>query len=135
MIRTADAYRAGLSDGRRVFYRGEAVKDVVADPELRVAVDHSAMAFDLAHDPDVRELAVDMIDGDECSAFYSVPRSTADLARRSRLIETAAQRGSGMIVLKEVGTDASSACSDRSTAPVSNGRRSSTGAASTRTSP
>ena len=56
MIRTADAYRAGLSDGRRVFYRGEAVKDVVADPELRVAVDHPATAFDLAHDPDVRHL-------------------------------------------------------------------------------
>ena len=37
MIRTADEYRAGLSDGRRVFYRGGAVKDVVTDPDLRVA--------------------------------------------------------------------------------------------------
>jgi 4-hydroxybutyryl-CoA dehydratase / vinylacetyl-CoA-Delta-isomerase len=108
MIRTADAYRAGLSDGRRVFYRGAAVKDVVADPELRVAVDHSAIAFDLAHDldPTIRRLAVDVVDGEECSAFYAVPRSAEDLTRRSRLIETAARRGSGMIVLKEVGSDA-----------------------------
>ena len=39
MIRTADEYRTGLSDGRRVFYRGGAVKDLVTEPELRVAVD------------------------------------------------------------------------------------------------
>lgn len=106
MIRTADAYRAGLSDGRRIFYRGEVVKDVVADPELRVAVDHSAIAFDLAQDPGLRELAVDIVEGEECSAFYGLPRSPADLERRSRLIETAARAGGGMIVLKEVGTDA-----------------------------
>ena len=108
MIRTADEYRAGLSDGRRVFYRGGAVKDVVTDPDLRVAVDHSAIAFDLAHDPDprIRQLAVDVVDGEECSAFYTVPRSADDLSRRSRLIETAARRGGGMIVLKEVGSDA-----------------------------
>ena len=106
MIRTADAYRASLADGRRVFYRGERVKDVVADSELRVAVDHSSIAFDLSHDPELRDLAVDVVDGEECSAFYTVPRSAADLRRRSHLIEAAARAGGGMIVLKEVGTDA-----------------------------
>ena len=48
-LRTAQQYRDGLADGRRVFYRGEQVSDVVAHPELRPAVDHSALAYSIAY--------------------------------------------------------------------------------------
>ncbi len=99
-VRSADDYRRGLADGRRVFYRGARVGDVLAHPELRSAVDHSALAFEIAGDrPD---LAV----RDGASAFYHLPRSAEDLRMRGALIEEVSRRGAGTIVLKEVGSDA-----------------------------
>ncbi|NGP08101.1 gamma-aminobutyrate dehydratase [Rhodococcus sp. 14C212] len=103
-IRTSGEYRKGLSDGRRVFYRGRRVDDVVADPELSLAVDHSASCYDIAADrPD---LAVTEVDGEPVSAFYVAPTNAEDLARRGALIEEVSRRGGGTIVLKEVGSDA-----------------------------
>ncbi|MET9088361.1 4-hydroxyphenylacetate 3-hydroxylase N-terminal domain-containing protein [Streptomyces sp. NPDC004237] len=103
-IRSSEQYRAGLRDGRRVVYRGQRVKDVLEEPELRLAVEHSALCYDLAETrPD---LAVDVEGGEKFSAFYHVPRSVEDLTRRGSLIEACAAAGSGTIVLKEVGSDA-----------------------------
>jgi len=104
MLRNADEYRAGLRDGRRVIYNGEAVADVTADPELRVAVDHSALCYDITElEP---ELAVSKDEDGEYSTFFHVPRTPEDLVRRGRLIEAVSRLGAGTIVLKEVGSDA-----------------------------
>ncbi len=106
MLRTPDEYRSGLTDSRRVHYRGRRV-DVLAEPELRVAVDHAALDFAVAHDPSHREIAVTEIDGEECSAYFTLPRSSDDLLRRSRLIETVTGLGGTMVTLvKEIGSDA-----------------------------
>jgi aromatic ring hydroxylase len=103
-IRTKDEYIAGLKGERRVFYRGRLVADVVDDPELRLAVDHSGLAYDIATtDPDI---AVDRDDAGEYSSFYRIPRTKEDLRDRGRLIERLATMGAGTIVLKEVGSDA-----------------------------
>jgi 4-hydroxybutyryl-CoA dehydratase / vinylacetyl-CoA-Delta-isomerase len=99
-LRTADEYRKALIDARRVFYRGQRVANVVTRPELRVAVDHSSLAYDIAEDrPD---LAV----CDGSSAFYHLPQSAEDLCLRGTLIEEVSRRGAGTIVLKEVASDA-----------------------------
>lgn len=77
-VRTADEYRNGLHDGRRVFYRGERVADVVAHPELVPAVDHSSHCFSISGErPDlaVRKSA----ELGDYSAFYHLPRSADDL--------------------------------------------------------
>src|SRR5690606_20330714 len=104
MLRNADEYRAGLRDGRRVIYNGEPVADVTADPELRVAVDHSALCYDITElEP---ELAVSKDEDGEYSTFFHVPRTPEDLVRRGRLIEAVSRLGAGTIVLKEVGSDA-----------------------------
>ena len=105
-LRTSDEFRAGLRDGRRVVYRGARIEDVVAEPELGPAIDHSAVCYDISFDPDHRDLAVDWEDGEPFSAYYRVPRSRADLEHRGRLIETTSALGGTMIVLKEVGSDA-----------------------------
>ncbi|MFA3894238.1 MULTISPECIES: 4-hydroxyphenylacetate 3-hydroxylase N-terminal domain-containing protein [Rhodococcus erythropolis group] len=103
-VRSSDQYRKGLSDDRRVFYRGKKISDVYAEPELTLAVDHSALCYDIADDrPD---LAVTDVDGDPVSAFYVAPTSADDLIRRGALIEEVSRRGGGTIVLKEVGSDA-----------------------------
>jgi aromatic ring hydroxylase len=105
-LRTNAEFRAGLRDGRRVIYRGAAVEDVTAEPELAPAIDHSAICFDISFDPDHRDLAVDWEVDEPFSAYYRVPRSSADLEHRGRLIETTSALGGTMIVLKEVGSDA-----------------------------
>jgi aromatic ring hydroxylase len=89
-----------------VHYRGRAIGDVTAEPDFDTAVSHSAIAYDLALDPELRELAVETVDGEECSAFFRIPRSPEDLRDRARLIEATSAAGAGVIVLKEVGTDA-----------------------------
>jgi len=104
-----DAYRASLQDGRSVFYRGRAVPDVTADPELRIGVELAALDYALAHEPDHREVAVvkDPDTHEEMSAYYAIPRSAEELLARSRLIELGTERG-GTIppLIKEIGTDA-----------------------------
>jgi 4-hydroxybutyryl-CoA dehydratase/vinylacetyl-CoA-Delta-isomerase len=102
-LRSPEAYLAGLNDGREVYYRGERVLDVVAHPELGVAARHGALDFELAEDPDLADLAIT----DGHSTFYAIPRSAADLRRRSALIEQSTRRGRTLVVLlKEIGTDA-----------------------------
>ncbi|MDG5485497.1 4-hydroxyphenylacetate 3-hydroxylase N-terminal domain-containing protein [Mycolicibacterium gadium] len=99
-LRSAEQYRQGLGDDRRVFYRGAQVDSVCAHPELALAVEHSALSFDIAGDrPD---LAV----RNGSSAFYHQPRSVEDLRLRGALIEEVSRRAAGTIVLKEVGSDA-----------------------------
>jgi len=105
---TADDYRASLSDGRTLFYRGRKIDDVTAEPDLRVAVDHAALDYEVAHNPTHRDLAVatDPEAGDY-SAYYRIPRSGDDLLARSRLIETVTGLGGTMVTLiKEIGSDA-----------------------------
>jgi aromatic ring hydroxylase len=107
-LRTPDQYRASLTDGRRLFYKGAPVDDITAVPELRVAVDHAAIDYEVAEDPQYRDLAVwkDPADGEECSAYYKIPRSAQDLLDRSQLIETCTALGGTMVTLiKEIGSD------------------------------
>jgi 4-hydroxybutyryl-CoA dehydratase / vinylacetyl-CoA-Delta-isomerase len=105
---TADEYRASLRDGRTLWYRGRQIPDILEEPELRVAVDHAAIDYEVAHDPQHRDLAVakDPDTGEEYSAYYSIPRSTQDLIDRMHLIETVTGLGGTMVTLiKEIGTD------------------------------
>lgn len=102
-MRSAEQYLEGLRDGREVYYRGERVADVVDHPELGMAARHAALDFELAEEPEHRELAV----ADGHSAYYRLPRDGADLRRRSALIELATARAGTLVVLvKEIGTDA-----------------------------
>ena len=47
-----------LRDGREVYFKGQRVADVTAHPEIRLAIDHAAIDYDMAHDPAWRALAV-----------------------------------------------------------------------------
>lgn len=103
-LRTVDQYVKGLRDGRRVFYRGRAIKDVTSEPELKLAIEHSSLCYSISQShPD---LAVSSENGLPYSSFYRVPRSAEDLRQRGALIEQVARLGAGTIVLKEVGSDA-----------------------------
>jgi 4-hydroxybutyryl-CoA dehydratase / vinylacetyl-CoA-Delta-isomerase len=108
-LRTTAEYVESLRDGRSVWYRGRRVEDVTKEPDLRVAIDHAALDFELADDDRHRELAVstDAATGTEYSAFYRTPRTAEDLRDRSRLIEVATTAGGTLVTLvKEIGSDA-----------------------------
>jgi aromatic ring hydroxylase len=108
-LMSASQYVASLRDGRAVWYQGTRVPDVTADADLRVAIDHAALDYEVAHDPRHRDLAVaeDPDCGDEYSAFYRVPRSVDDLLARSELIEVVTALGGTLVTLvKEIGSDA-----------------------------
>ena len=108
-LSTADQYRASLRDGRTLWYRGRRVPDILEEPDLRVAVDHAALDYEIGHDPLYRDLAVakDPDTGCEHSAYYAIPHSADDLLARSRLIETVTGLGGTMVTLvKEIGSDA-----------------------------
>jgi 4-hydroxybutyryl-CoA dehydratase/vinylacetyl-CoA-Delta-isomerase len=53
-LTTADGYRASLDDGRVLWYRGRRIPDILAEPDLRVAVDHAALDYAVGHDPGTR---------------------------------------------------------------------------------
>jgi 4-hydroxybutyryl-CoA dehydratase/vinylacetyl-CoA-Delta-isomerase len=106
---TPDEYRASLRDGRTVWYRGQRIPDILAEPDLRVAIDHAAIDYAVGHEPEYRDLAVakDPDSGSEYSAYYRIPRSSEDLVARSRLIETVTGVGGTLVTLvKEIGSDA-----------------------------
>lgn len=108
-LRTADEYRAGLVDGRRLHYQGRRIADINQEPDLAVAVEHAAIDFDLAHDPAHRDLAVavDPDTGAEYNAYYRIPRSADDVLARCRLIEEGTTAGGTVVTLiHEIGTDA-----------------------------
>ena len=106
-LRTAEQYKASLRDGRTVFFRGDKVADVTAHPVIGIAVEHAALDYRMAEDPQYRELAVVKEGADEYSRYYHLPRSGDDLLKRSALIAAATREGATLVVLiKEIGTDA-----------------------------
>src|ERR1041385_2946296 len=107
-LRSLAEYKESLRDGRAVYYRGKPVADVVAHPELGIAVDHAAIDYRVAEDSKYRELAtVETADEGLISRYYHVPQNAEDLLKRSKLIETTTRLGHTLVILiKEIGTDA-----------------------------
>lgn len=107
-MRAAEDYRASLRDGRVVYYAGTRVPDVTAHPVLRVAVDHAALDYEMAHSPQYRPLAVvPRPGGGDMSRYFALPAGTDDLLGRMELVETSTRLGGTVVpLIKEIGTDA-----------------------------
>src|SRR2546427_3400892 len=107
-LRTVEQYKESLRDGRVVYFRGHRVEDVTKHPVIGIAVNHAAIDYATAHQPEHRDLTVyrDPGSGDEYSRYFKIPRVSEDLLKRSELIETSTRRGRTLVVLvKEIGTD------------------------------
>ncbi len=107
-LRTPDEFRNSLKDGRVVYYKGERVEDVTAHPVLKIGVDSSAVDYELAENPETRELAVVEEPGSEpYSRFFLPPRTPEDLLRRRKLVEIGSRICFGFPPFaKEGGSDA-----------------------------
>lgn len=112
-LRTPQQYLDGLADEREVWFHGEQVRDVRTHPELRIGVETGYIDYVIAEDPACRDFAVaEDPDSGEISRFFWVPKSTADLLLRRRLIEEGCRRSAGVVpLIKDAGTDGLNALS------------------------
>ncbi|HVB33984.1 MAG TPA: 4-hydroxyphenylacetate 3-hydroxylase N-terminal domain-containing protein [Patescibacteria group bacterium] len=106
-LRTSAQYLDGLRDGREVYYQGRRVEDVTTHPEIGIAARHAAIDFELAENPEFRDLTVHREGSETYSRYYHLPRDANDLLARTRLIEAGTTLGATLVILiKEIGTDA-----------------------------
>ncbi len=107
-LRTPEQFRNSLKDGRVVYYKGQRVEDVTTHPVLKIGVDSSAVDYELAENPETRDLAVVTgQDGEPFSRFFLPPRKPEDLLRRRKLCETGSRVCFGFPPFaKEGGSDA-----------------------------
>ena len=107
-LRSAEEYKAGLRDDRVVYAKGEQVEDVTCHEDLGIAVEHAALDFHLAEDPEHSELMTweDPESGERCSRYFKRPGNTEDLLNRREMIERSTRLGGSVVLLvKEIGTD------------------------------
>ncbi len=106
--RTEDDFLRSLQDGRRVYYMGRRVEDVVNHPVLGKFAQGIAVDFRMAEDPRYEDLAlaIDPATGEKHSRYFLVPRTSEDLVLRSKLIgESARNYYTFPPLIKEIGTD------------------------------
>ena len=107
-LRSAADYKSDLRDGRIVFCEGEQVDDVTSHPDLGIAVEHAALDFRLAEDPEHKDLFTFRDESGELSSrYYKRPAGPEDLLNRREMIERSTRLGGSVVLLiKEIGTDA-----------------------------
>ena len=88
-MRTGDQYRESLCDGREVMLDGERVADVTTHPAFAGVVRTMSEMFDIAADPAHRDLYTfpSPTTSEPVHAWWMIPRSRDDLARRRAAIE------------------------------------------------
>jgi 4-hydroxybutyryl-CoA dehydratase/vinylacetyl-CoA-Delta-isomerase len=90
-----------------VYFMGERVADVVDHPAIRPHINAAAVTYDLAHDPEHREVAsaVSHLTGRPINRWTHVPRSVEDLVKKARMMRVAG-RLTGTCFQRCVGLDA-----------------------------
>lgn len=96
---SAEQYRESLNDGRVVYYKGEKIKNVATHPDLKVCVDLMALDYELAEDPQYKDLAIveDPVLKEPVSRYYYKPQNADDLLKAHELIVKATELGDGYI--------------------------------------
>jgi 4-hydroxyphenylacetate 3-monooxygenase len=87
MLRTADAYREGLRDGREVWIDNERVEDVTAHPAFKPIIDVKARMYEMAQDPKHRATLSYEENGSRHSVFHRPPRQSSDWDDKTRALD------------------------------------------------
>ncbi|UCE54659.1 MAG: hypothetical protein JSV31_04235 [Desulfobacterales bacterium] len=108
-IRTIEEYKQSLRDGRRVYIRGEKVEDITTHRILGITCDTIGAGYELtaSDDPVVRDLFVapHPDTGEPINRFFVTPRTTEDLANRTKMIQRSIELTGGLPFGKDIGTD------------------------------
>jgi len=107
-LRTAEEYKKGLRDGRKVFILGNPVPDVTEDPYIKVGVETAAFDFLMGHDSELQNIAVmkDPETGEDVSTYFEMPDYPEAVGKRHELVKAACYFAEGALpFVKDVGTD------------------------------
>jgi aromatic ring hydroxylase len=108
-LKSLEQHRESLRDGREVYFDGQRIEDVTTHPILGVAMAHAAIDYQLAEDPEHRDLATYLDPETKVvhSRYFKLPQGTDDLLKRRELIAAGTRAGKGVVpLIKEIGTDA-----------------------------
>ena len=108
-LRSPAEFKEGLQDGRVIYYKGKQIKDIVAHEDLGIGVEHVSLDYELAENPEHRDLYVwhDPDLNQPCSRYFKIPETTEDLLNRRRMIEESTRLADAVVLLiKEIGSDA-----------------------------
>ena len=87
MIRSGEAYREGLRDGREVWIDGERVADVTRHPAFRPVVDIRARLYDMQHEA-AHQPVLTYLDGKDRHAIVNrLPKVTEDWDDKWRAVD------------------------------------------------
>jgi 4-hydroxyphenylacetate 3-monooxygenase len=89
VIRTGDEYRDSIRDGREVWINGERVGDVTTHPAFKPIVDIRARIYDMAHEPDARDV-MSFADsaGERFAIGPKLPLTKEDWHAKRRAVDT-----------------------------------------------
>jgi 4-hydroxyphenylacetate 3-monooxygenase len=89
VIRTGDEYRESIRDGREIWIDGERVADVTTHPAFRPIVDVRARIYDMAHEPETRDVMtyVDPDSEERCAVGPKLPTSKEDWSAKRHAVD------------------------------------------------
>lgn len=97
MIRTGEQYKDSIRDNREVYINGERVKDVTAHPMFKPLVDIRARIYDMAHDPDTRDVMTVEQDGEINAIGNALPYTQKDWWAKRRATDTVLEDIGGVV--------------------------------------
>lgn len=97
MIRTGEAYREGLRDGREVWIDGERVRDVTRHPAFRPIVDVKARMYDMAHAAAHQDTLTYVEGNGRHSVFQKPPVTQADWHAKVAAVDAVMQEIGGVV--------------------------------------
>ncbi|MDQ3858439.1 MAG: 4-hydroxyphenylacetate 3-hydroxylase family protein [Actinomycetota bacterium] len=99
MIRTGEAYRESLRDGREVWIDGEKVDDVTTHPAFKPIVDLRARIYDLAHEEATSDVMsyVDVESGERCAIGSKPPLTKEDWRAKREAVDAVLDDVGGVV--------------------------------------
>ena len=97
MLMTGQEYLESIRDGRVVQLGGERVRDVTAHPAFRNAAHSFAAIYDAKRAPENADVMTFEEDGERFSAYFLMPRTREDLARRTETHRRVARWSYGLL--------------------------------------
>jgi 4-hydroxyphenylacetate 3-monooxygenase len=98
MIRTGDEYRESIRDGREVWVDGQRVDDVTTHPAFKPIVDVRARIYDMAHDPDTRDVMTYEEAGERHAVGLKPPRTREDWHAKRRAVDAVLDDIGGVVI-------------------------------------
>jgi 4-hydroxyphenylacetate 3-monooxygenase len=97
MIRTGEAYREGLRDGRKVWINGEQVPEVTRHAAFKPVVDIRARIYDMQHDPATRDAMTYEDGGERFAVGLKLPYTDEDWQAKRRAVERVTWEVGGVV--------------------------------------